>query len=108
MPSETSSALASARIRLVETWEQLHPLYKILGCVAFAWMAYRTVPILSALLHLIVLAVGALFVVCCIGASEEACALLNSYKKQVTDYIDLQKQADRESANAEEVNTEEV
>tara|TARA_B100001057_G_scaffold367063_1_gene370427 strand:+ start:619 stop:783 length:165 start_codon:yes stop_codon:yes gene_type:complete len=48
-----------------------------------------------------VLAVGALFVVCCICAGEETCALLNSYKKQVTDYIDLQKQADRETAQEE-------
>ena len=71
MASETSSALASARIKLVETWQQLHPIYKVLGCVVFAWMAWRTVPILSALLHLVVLAVGFIFVSCCIGASEE-------------------------------------
>jgi len=101
MPSETSSTLASARVSLVETWEQLHPVYKVFGCVAFAWMAWRTTPILAAFLHLVVLAVGALFVVCCICAGEETCALLNSYKKQVTDYIDLQKQADRETAQEE-------
>ena len=103
MPSETSSALASARVKLVETWEQLHPIYKVFGCVAFAWMAWRTVPILSAFLHLVVLAVGFLFVVCCVGASEETIKLLNDYKKQATDYINMQKQADREAAQEETV-----
>ena len=102
MPSETSSALASARVKLTETWQQLHPIYKVLGCVVFAWMAWRTVPILSALLHLVVLVVGFLFVVCCIGASEEICALLNDYRKQVTEFMDIQRQADRESASTEE------
>ena len=87
MPSETSSALASARVKVVESWSNLHPVYKVLGCVVFAWMAWRTVPVLSAILHLVVLAVGLLFVLACIGASEETIELLNNYRRDVANLI---------------------
>ena len=87
MPSETSSALASDRVKVVESWSNLHPVYKVLGCVVFAWMAWRTVPVLSAILHLVVLAVGLLFVLACIGASEETIELLNNYRRDVANLI---------------------
>ena len=92
--TETTSALADARLKLMESWRELHPVYKVLGCVIFAWMAWRTVPIISAILHLVVLAVGLLFVLACIGASEETVALINNYKREVTDYIRAQREAD--------------
>lgn len=101
--SSTADSLADARTKVMEAWKELHPIYKVLGCVIFAWMAWRTVPIISAVLHLVVLAVGLLFVLACIGASEETVRLLNNYKREVTDYIRAQRQTD---ANPETVNSE--
>lgn len=92
--TEMTSTLANAKLRLMESWRDLHPVYKILGCVVFAWMAWRTVPVISAILHLVVLAVGLLFVLACIGASEETVTLLNNYRRQVTDYMSAQREAD--------------
>ena len=96
--TETAHALSEARVRFQNSWNQLHPIFKVLACVIFAWMAWRTVPILSAILHLVVLAVGLLFVLACIGASEETIALLNSYKRDVTDYMRAQRDADAEAS----------
>ena len=98
--TETAHALSEARVRFQNSWNQLHPILKVFACVIFAWMAWRTVPILSAILHLVVLAVGFLFVIACIGASEETIALLNSYKRDVTDYMRAQRDVDAEASEA--------
>ncbi len=99
--TESSQALAGARERLMNAWKELHPLYKILGCVVFAWAAWRTVPILSAILHLCVLGIGLLFVLACIGASEETVALLNTYKDRVAEFMTATEAADVEVADAD-------
>lgn len=87
-----------ARASLVETWKKLPTPLKIAGYAIFIWAAWRTVPILSVLLQLTVLAVGFLFILACIGASEETVDLLNEYRFKCAQYI----QTYGESKNQEE------
>lgn len=73
--------------QLKELWKQLPGYLKIFGYVVFIWAAWRTVPILSIILQLAVLAVGLLFIIACLGASEETVNILNSFRIQVMDYM---------------------
>ena len=83
----STSAMGNSRERLVDYWKDLHPVFKILGCVIFAWAAWRTVPIINVILQLVVLAVGLLFLIACIGASEETMNLLNGYRRECINYM---------------------
>lgn len=83
----STSAMGNSRERLVAYWKDLHPVFKILGCVIFAWAAWRTVPIINVVLQLVVLAVGLLFLIACIGASEETMNLLNNYRRECINYM---------------------
>lgn len=89
--------MLDARASLVETWRRLPTPLKIAGYAIFIWAAWRTVPIISVILQLTVLAVGFLFILCCIGASEETVELMNEYRRKVTEYY----QACTSSDNAE-------
>lgn len=78
--------MLDARESLVETWRKLPTPLKIAGYVIFIWAAWRTVPIISVILQLTVLAVGFLFILACIGASEETVELMNEYRRKVAEY----------------------
>ena len=78
--------ILDARASLVETWKKLPTPLKIAGYVIFIWAAWRTIPVLSVLLQLAVLAVGFLFLLACIGASEETVELMNEYRRKVAEY----------------------
>ena len=80
---EVTEGLAGLRA----TWKKLPSWLKIFGYVVFIWAAWRTVPVLSVILQLVVLAVGLLFLIACIGASEETVVLLNQYRAQVVEYM---------------------
>ncbi len=73
--------------QLRDLWGQLPGYLKIFGYVVFIWAAWRTVPILSVIMQLAVLAVGLLFIIACLGASEETVQVLNSFRVQVMDYM---------------------
>lgn len=83
----STTAMGNSREKLVAYWKDLHPVFKILGCVIFAWAAWRTVPIINIILQLVVLAVGLLFLIACIGASEETMNLLNGYRRECINYM---------------------
>lgn len=78
--------ILDARASLVETWKKLPAPLKIAGYAIFIWAAWRTVPIISVILQLAVLAVGLLFVIACVGASEETVELMNEYRRKVAEY----------------------
>ena len=73
--------------KLRELWGQLPGYLKVFGYVVFVWAAWRTVPIISIIMQLAVLAVGLLFIIACLGASEETVRILNSFRIQVMDYM---------------------
>ena len=80
---EVTQGLASLRA----AWKKLPPWAKIFGYVVFIWAAWKTVPVVSVILQLVVLTVGLLFLIACIGASEETVVLLNDYRAQVLEYM---------------------
>ena len=86
MTEVVETPMLDARASLVETWRKLPTPLKIAGYAIFIWAAWRTVPIISVILQLTVLAVGFLFILCCIGASEETVELMNEYRRKVTEY----------------------
>lgn len=83
----STTTMGDSREKLVAYWKDLHPVFKILGCVIFAWAAWRTIPVINVLLQLVVLAVGLLFLIACIGASEETMNLLNGYRRECINYM---------------------
>jgi len=101
----STSAMGNSREKLVAYWKDLHPIFKILGCVIFAWAAWRTVPIINVVLQLVVLAVGLLFLIACIGASEETMNLLNGYRRECINYMRTAR-AEEEQPEEEETRTE--
>lgn len=100
----STSAMGNSREKLVAYWKDLHPIFKILGCVIFAWAAWRTVPIINVVLQLVVLAVGLLFLIACIGASEETMNLLNNYRRECINY--MRSATSEEESREEESDTE--
>lgn len=100
----STSAMGNSREKLVAYWKDLHPIFKILGCVIFAWAAWRTVPIINVVLQLVVLAVGLLFLIACIGASEETMNLLNNYRRECINY--MRSATSEEESQEEESDTE--
>lgn len=96
--------MGNSREKLVAYWKDLHPIFKILGCVIFAWAAWRTVPIINVVLQLVVLAVGLLFLIACIGASEETMNLLNNYRRECINY--MRSATSEEESQEEESDTE--
>ena len=88
MTEQIETPVLDARASLVETWRKLPTPLKIAGYAIFIWAAWRTVPIISVILQLTVLAVGLLFLLACIGASEETVELLNEYRRKVAEYYE--------------------
>jgi hypothetical protein len=101
MTEVIKTPVQDARQTLVDTWKNLPAPLKIAGYVIFIWAAWRTVPIISVILQLTVLAVGFLFILCCIGASEETVELLNEYRRKAAEYY----QACTNPSNSEEEGT---
>ena len=87
MNNDESFEITEGLAGLRETWGKLPSWLKFFGYAVFIWAAWRTVPVLSVILQLVVLAVGFLFLIACIGASEETVVLLNEYRRKVVEYM---------------------
>lgn len=81
--------------KIIEAWKALHPAWKICGCVVFAYIVCKTIPVINGLLHLLVLLTMILFVAACVVATDETVTLLDNYRKVVMDYLKADSQPEQ-------------